>query len=258
MKKQDDHKREKELIVSIRDVYKSFEDNDVLKGVDLDLYKEENIVVMGRSGSGKSVLIKIIIGLMKPDKGVVRILGKEVHKLNKQGLIGLRLKIGFLFQQNALYDSMTVRENLEFPLMRNKKDISKKDIDKAVDEVLDAVGLTDTANQLPSELSGGQEKRIAIARTLILKPELILYDEPTAGLDPITSVEINDLIKEVKEKYKTSSIIITHDLTCAKTTGDKVFMLVDGKFIRQGDFEEVFETDDERIKGFYDYNFINK
>ena len=257
MNKENDHSgNKKEKIVSIKGVYKSFEDNDVLNGVDLDLYKEENIVVLGKSGSGKSVLIKIIIGLMKPDKGTVEVLGKEVHKLNKKELIGLRLKIGFLFQHNALYDSMTVRENLEFPLKRNKRDLAQEKIDEAVDDVLDAVGLTDTADQYPSELSGGQEKRIAIARTIILKPELVLYDEPTAGLDPITSVEINQLIKEVKERYKTSSVIITHDLTCAKTTGDKIFMLVDGKFIRHGDFEEVFETDDERIKGFYDYNFI--
>ena len=256
MNKENDHNDKKEKIVSIRGVYKSFEDNDVLKGIDLDVYKEENIVVLGKSGSGKSVLIKIIIGLMKPDKGTVEVLGKEVHKLNKKELIELRLKIGFLFQHNALYDSMTVRENLEFPLRRNKRDLTQEKIDEAVDDVLDAVGLTDTADQYPSELSGGQEKRIAIARTIILKPELVLYDEPTAGLDPITSVEINQLIKEVKERYKTSSVIITHDLTCAKTTGDKIFMLVDGKFVRQGDFDEVFETDDERIKGFYDYNFI--
>ena len=256
MSERDDHKSNKELIISIRDVYKSFEDNNVLQGVDLDLYKGENIVVMGRSGSGKSVLIKIIIGLMKPDKGIVKILGKEVHKLSKQELIELRLKIGFLFQSNALYDSMTVRENLEFPLIRNARDIPQEKINKAVDEVLDAVGLTETADQFPSELSGGQKKRIALARTLILEPELILYDEPTTGLDPITSVEINELIEKVKKRYKTSSIIITHDLTCAKQTGDKIFMLVDGKFVRHGDFEEVFETDDERIKGFYDYNFI--
>jgi phospholipid/cholesterol/gamma-HCH transport system ATP-binding protein len=193
---------------------------------------------------------------MKPDKGEVQILGKHVHQLNKQELIELRLKIGFLFQHNALYDSMTVRENIEFPLIRNKRNISQQELEEAVNDVLDAVGLIDTADQFPSELSGGQEKRIAIARTLILKPELILYDEPTAGLDPITSVEINELIKNVKKRYKTSSIIITHDLVCAKQTGDKIFMLVDGKFIKQGDFEEVFETDDERIKGFYDYNFI--
>ncbi len=259
MTRKSDHKKEdhrNEVVVSIKDVHKTFEENEVLKGVDLELRKGENIVVMGRSGSGKSVLIKIIIGLMKPDKGEVKVFGKEVHKLKKEELMELRLKIGFLFQHSALYDSMTVRENLEFPLTRNARDLSQREVDKAVDEVLDAVGLTDSADQYPSELSGGQEKRIAIARTLILKPDLILYDEPTAGLDPITSVEINELIKKVKEKYKTSSLLITHDLACAKQTGDKIVMLVDGKFIREGDFEEVFETDDERIKGFYDYNFI--
>ncbi|HEV8283250.1 MAG TPA: ATP-binding cassette domain-containing protein [Chitinophagaceae bacterium] len=245
-----------EAVISISKLYKSFDDNHVLQGIDLELYKGENIVVLGRSGSGKSVLIKIIAGLMKPDKGVVKVFGKEVHKLDKKELIELRLKIGFLFQHSALYDSMTVRENLEFPLIRHERNISQEKINKAIEDVLDAVGLAETADQLPAELSGGQEKRIAIARTLILKPEIILYDEPTAGLDPLTSVEINNLVKEVKERYKTSSIIITHDLACAKTTGDRIFMLVDGKFIRQGDFEEVFDTDDERIKGFYDYNFI--
>lgn len=244
-----------EPVVYIRGLYKSFDDNHVLNGIDLDLHKSENIIILGRSGSGKSVLIKIIIGLMDPDKGEVKVLGNEIHKLEKKELIQLRLKIGFLFQHNALYDSMTVRENLEFPLLRNDKKISQSELDSRVDDVLDAVDLRDTANQLPSELSGGQQKRIGIARSLILKPELILYDEPTAGLDPITSVEINHLIKEVKQRYKTSSIVITHDLTCARQTGDKIVMLIDGKFIREGDFEEVFETEDERIKGFYDYNF---
>jgi len=252
-----EHDKDKnEIVISIRGLYKSFADKHVLKGIDLDLHKGENMIVLGRSGSGKSVLIKIVIGLMKPDEGTVKVLGKDVHKIEKKELIDLRLKIGFLFQQNALYDSMTVRENLEFPLIRNVKNITQKQIDEAVDDVIDAVGLKDTANQLPAELSGGQKKRIGIARTLILKPSVILYDEPTAGLDPITSVEINNLIKEVKERYKTSSIIITHDLACAKQIGDKIVMLIDGKFIRQGDFEEVFETDDERVKGFYDYNFI--
>jgi phospholipid/cholesterol/gamma-HCH transport system ATP-binding protein len=249
------HTNGKEPVVYIRDLYKSFDENHVLNGVDLDLHKGENIIVLGRSGSGKSVLIKIIIGLMKPDKGTVKVLGKEIHKLEKKELIQLRLKIGFLFQHNALYDSMTVRENLEFPVLRNDRNISQSDLDKRVDEVLEAVGLANTANQLPSELSGGQEKRISIARSLILKPELILYDEPTAGLDPITSEEINNLIREVKEEYKTSSIVITHDLTCARQTGDRILMLIDGRFIKEGDFEEVFETEDERIKGFYDYNF---
>jgi phospholipid/cholesterol/gamma-HCH transport system ATP-binding protein len=245
----------KEPVVYIRGLHKSFDDNHVLNGIDLDLHKGENIIVLGRSGSGKSVLIKIIIGLMQPDEGEVKVLGKEIHKLEKKELIQLRLKIGFLFQHNSLYDSMTVRENLEFPLLRNNRNIAQQELTKNVDEVLEAVDLKDTADQLPAELSGGQQKRVSIARTLILKPELILYDEPTAGLDPITSVEINNLIKTVKERYKTSSIIITHDLTCARQTGDKILMLIDGKFIREGDFEEVFETEDERIKGFYDYNF---
>ena len=246
----------KEVVISIKELYKSFEDNDVLQGIDFQLHKSENVVVLGRSGSGKSVLIKIISGLMKPDKGDVKVLGKDVHKLNKKELIDLRLKIGFLFQHSALYDSMTVRENLEFPLKRNMRDISQEQIDKAVSEVLESVGLADTADQMPSELSGGQQKRIGIARTIIMKPEIILYDEPTAGLDPLTSYEINDLINEVQHKSKTSSVIITHDLTCAKKTGDRILMLIDGKFVRQGNFEEVFDTDDEKVKGFYDYNFI--
>jgi phospholipid/cholesterol/gamma-HCH transport system ATP-binding protein len=193
---------------------------------------------------------------MKPDKGVVNVFGKDVHKLDKKELTELRLRIGFLFQHSALYDSMTVRENLEFPLARHERNISPAKINEAVDDVLDAVGLANTADQFPAELSGGEEKRIAIARTLILKPEIILYDEPTAGLDPLTSVEINNLITEVKKRYKTSSIVITHDLVCAKQTGDRILMLIDGKFVRQGNFKEVFDTDDERIKGFYEYNFI--
>jgi phospholipid/cholesterol/gamma-HCH transport system ATP-binding protein len=246
----------KEVVISISKLYKSFDDNDVLQGIDLDLKKGENAVILGRSGSGKSVLIKIIAGLLKPDKGVVKVLGEQVDKLSKKELIKLRLRIGFLFQNNALYDSMTVSENLEFTLVRNQKDISGDEVNKAIKDALDEVGLAETANQLPAELSGGQKKRIAIARTLVLRPEIILYDEPTSELDPITGKEMNELINEVKERYKTSSIIITHDLTCAKTTGDRILMLIDGKFIRQGDFEEVFDTDDERIRGFFDYNFI--
>jgi phospholipid/cholesterol/gamma-HCH transport system ATP-binding protein len=250
------HNNNKEVVISIKGLYKSFEDNDVLQGIDFELHKGENVVVLGRSGSGKSVLIKIISGLMKPDEGVVKVLGKNVHELNKKELIDLRLKIGFLFQHSALYDSMTVRENLEFPLRRNVRDISQEQINKSVKEVLEAVGLADTADQMPTELSGGQQKRIGIARTIIMKPEIILYDEPTSGLDPLTSYEINDLINDVQNKAKASSVIITHDLTCAKKTGDRILMLIDGKFVRQGNFEEVFDTNDERVKGFYDYNFI--
>jgi phospholipid/cholesterol/gamma-HCH transport system ATP-binding protein len=228
----------------------------VLRGIDLDVYKGENVVVLGRSGTGKSVLIKIIAGLLMPDKGQVNVLGMEVEALTKEELRTLRLKLGFSFQNSALYDSMTVKENLEFPLVRNSKSLSRAEVNNAVETVLDAVGLSQTINQMPSELSGGQRKRIGIARTLILQPEIMLYDEPTAGLDPITCIEINDLINEVQEKYHTSSIIITHDLTCAKATGDRVAMMLDGKFVRQGGFEEVFTTEDERIKSFFDYNFI--
>jgi phospholipid/cholesterol/gamma-HCH transport system ATP-binding protein len=255
MKNQTENNKKEEVVVSISKLYKSFEDNDVLQGVDLDLRKGENAVVLGRSGSGKSVLIKIIAGLLRPDKGIVKVLGKQVDKLNKKELIKLRLKIGFLFQNNALYDSMTVSENLEFTLARNQKNISGEELSKAIKDALDEVGLAQTANQLPEELSGGQKKRIAIARTLVLRPEIILYDEPTSGLDPITSGEMNELINEVQKKYKTSSIIITHDLACAKTTGDRLLMLIDGKFTRQGNFEEVFDTDDEQVRGFFDYNF---
>ncbi len=245
-------------VISIRDLYKSFGNNHVLRGVDLDVYEKENVVVLGRSGTGKSVLIKIIAGLLKPDSGRVEVLGREVDKLSGAELTELRRKIGFSFQNSALYDSMTVCENLEFPLVRNLKHLSRAEINKSIDEVLDAVGLLQTKNQMPSELSGGQRKRIGIARTLILRPEIMLYDEPTAGLDPITSIEINNLINEVKERFETSAIVITHDLTCAKATGDRIAMMMDGKFIRQGTFEHVFESNDERIKNFYNYNFIQQ
>jgi phospholipid/cholesterol/gamma-HCH transport system ATP-binding protein len=245
-----------EPVISIRGLYKSFGKLDVLKGIDLDVFKSENLVVLGRSGTGKSVLIKIIVGLLKPDKGTLKVLGKEVENLNAKDLDALRLRVGFSFQNSALYDSMNVRENLEFPLTMNLKHLTKKEIGMAVEEVLDAVGLKDKMKQMPSELSGGQRKRIGIARTLILKPEIMLYDEPTSGLDPITSTEINELINDVQEKYNTSSIIITHDLTCAKETGDRIAMLLEGKFLKMGTFEEVFDTDDKQIKSFFNYNFI--
>ncbi|HYH57297.1 MAG TPA: ATP-binding cassette domain-containing protein [Anseongella sp.] len=243
-------------VITIRGLEKSFGDLDVLKNIDMDLFQGENLVVLGRSGSGKSVLIKIISGLLKPDKGSVNVLGREVDKISPAELRELRLKIGFSFQNSALYDSMTVRENLEFPLVRNMRHLSRKEINRQVEGVLDAVGLAQTINQMPSELSGGQKKRIGIARTLILKPEIMLYDEPTAGLDPITCTNINSLINEVQQRYNTTSIIITHDLTCAKATGDRVVMLLNGEFQREGTFEEVFNTTDERVLPFYDYNFI--
>lgn len=244
-------------LISIKGLTKSFGDLHVLRGIDLELYKGENLVVLGRSGTGKSVLIKIVSGLLRPDEGIVKVLGQEVDKLSTKELQALRLKIGFSFQNSALYDSMTVKENLEFPLIRNSPNLSKKEMEHAIDDVLDGVGLLSALHQMPSELSGGQRKRIGIARTLIMRPEIMLYDEPTAGLDPITCIEINNLINEVQTKYNTSSIIITHDLTCAKSTGDRIMMLLDGQFEKSGTFEEVFRSDDERIQTFYEYNFTS-
>src|SRR4051812_25736396 len=248
--------KKKEPVIQIRKLYKSFGENHVLRGIDLDVYRRENVVVLGRSGTGKSVLIKIIAGLLKADSGQVMVLDRDLNSLDEKGLHELRLLIGFSFQNSALYDSMTVKENLEFPLVRNRKQLSQKEVSSEVNEVLEAVGLSQTLHQMPSELSGGQRKRIGIARTLILRPQIMLYDEPTAGLDPITSLEINNLINEVKEKYHTSAIVITHDLTCARRTGDRIAMLLDGQFEMQGSFEEVFATKSERIQSFYNYNFI--
>jgi len=247
-----------EPVIEIRGLYKSFGDLHILKDINLDVFKGENMVVLGRSGAGKSVLIKILAGLLPPDQGVVKVLGQHVDQLKGKELDALRLRIGFSFQNSALYDSMSVRQNLEFPLKMNLRKLSKPDINNAVEEVLDAVGLLDKMDRMPSDLSGGQRKRIGIARTLILKPEIMLYDEPTSGLDPITSEEINDLINEVREKYNTSSIIITHDLTCAKMTNDRVAMLLEGQFVKVGTFEEVFESDNAQVKSFYNYNFIQQ
>lgn len=247
---------EENATINITGLSKSFGNLHVLSDIDLTLQIGEHIAVLGKSGSGKSVLIKIIAGLLLPDAGTVLTLGKNIATITEKEKRNLRLKIGFSFQNSALYDSMTVRENIEFPLVRKDKHLPQLEINKQVDAVLDAVGLRGTAEQMPSELSGGQRKRIGIARTLILEPELMLYDEPTAGLDPITCIEINNLIIELQKRYNSSAIIITHDLTCAKTTANKVVVLLDGKFVRQGTFKEVFDTDNQIVKQFYDYNFI--
>jgi len=245
-----------ESVISITGLYKSFEDLEVLRGIDFNLFKGENVAVLGKSGTGKSVLIKIIIGLLKPDKGEVLVLGKHVDQLNTKELDALRLRIGFSFQNSALYDSMNVAQNLAFPLRMNYKNLTKKEVLNAVEEVLESVGLKDKLKQMPSDLSGGQRKRIGIARTLILKPEIMLYDEPTSGLDPITSAEINELINAVQCEYNTSSVIITHDLTCAKNTGNRIAMMSEGRFLKIGTFNEVFDTKEEQVQGFFNYNFI--
>lgn len=247
-----------EIVISLKNLKKSFHNVMVLDGIDIDIRKGENIAVLGRSGSGKSVLIKIISGLLKPDSGLVKVLDQEVDKISAKQLRALRLKIGFSFQSSALYDSMSVKENLAFPLIRNKRNLSSDEVNNAIEGVLHDVELSHTIHQMPSELSGGQRKRIGIARTLILKPEIMLYDEPTSGLDPITSIGINNLITKVQQQYNTTSIIITHDLTCARNTADKVTMILDGKFLTPGSFKEVFTTGNPNTSAFYDYNFIKE
>ncbi|MGE0567621.1 MAG: ABC transporter ATP-binding protein [Bacteroidia bacterium] len=232
-------------------VHKSFGSNHVINGFDLKVRKGESVAVIGKSGSGKSVLIKCIIGLLKPEKGNIIVLGKNVVELKRRELDSLRVKVAFLFQSNALYDSMTVRENLEFPLRRHRTNMTPKEVDDLVIEALTNVGLAHTVDMLPAELSGGMKKRIALARTLILKPEIILYDEPTTGLDPITAREISNLMVDIQKKYNTSSIIISHDLSCVKITADKVVMLVGGKNYAEGTFEELSNSEDSVVRNFY-------
>lgn len=238
-------------VVEIKNLGKSFGSQEVLKDVSLRLLKEENLVVLGKSGSGKSVLIKCIVRLLNPDKGTISVLGKEVAALNDGALGTLRKKIGFLFQSGALYDSMTVRQNIEFPLRRVKKGLSQKEIDEKVKEVLEHVGLPDTPDKMPSQLSGGMRKRISLARTIVVDPEILLYDEPTTGLDPATSDEISSLINEVRKKYKTSSIIITHDIACARSTADRLIMLKDGEVFLEGTPDSFEKSDDPLIKSFF-------
>jgi phospholipid/cholesterol/gamma-HCH transport system ATP-binding protein len=244
---------EKQIVASIRDLHKSFGERDVLKGVNLDLYQSENLVILGRSGTGKSVLIKCMVGLIKPDSGSINVLGKDVFRLNAKELNELRLEIGFSFQGSALYDSMTIRENLEFPLKRNLGIYDRKKLNEMASEALEDVGLIHTMDQKPAELSGGMKKRVGIARTLILKPKIMLYDEPTSGLDPITSMEINELILSVREKYKTSSIIITHDISSAKHTSDRIVALIDGVNKVEGTFDELKKTREPELEPFFKY-----
>jgi phospholipid/cholesterol/gamma-HCH transport system ATP-binding protein len=241
---------EKPVIV-IENLEKSFGKEKVLTGLNLKLYEQENLVVLGKSGSGKSVLIKLIAGLLDCDSGTINVFDESVTTLNRNQLAALRLKIGFLFQSGALYDSMSVRDNLEFALRRVKKELSEKEIEDKVKEVLENVGLADSIDKIPSQLSGGMRKRIALARTIIVDPMIILYDEPTTGLDPTTSNEISTLILEVQKKYKTSSIIITHDIACARKVANRLLMLQDGVVYKEGKLEEFENSDDEIIQSFF-------
>ena len=240
-----------EKVAEIKGVYQSFGSQEVLKNLSLDLYKGENLVVLGKSGTGKSVLIKCLVGLIGIDKGTMTILGNSVETANEKELIEIRKKVGFLFQSAALYDSMSVRENLEFPLKRIEKNITKADIDSRVSEALENVGLLDAIDKMPSQLSGGMRKRVGLARTIVLNPEIILYDEPTTGLDSITSREISDLILSLQKKYNTSSIIITHDMPCAKLTANRIIILADGKEVGEGSYEELANSTDPLLNSFF-------
>ncbi len=237
--------------ISIRHLNKSFGKNEVLKDVDLTLGSGENLVVLGRSGSGKSVLIKCIIGLLQPDSGAIEVLGEEITTLEHDDLDKVRAKVGFLFQSNALYDSMTVRGNLEFPLRRHWIQVTQQEVDSMVQEALEDVGLAHTIDMMPAELSGGMQKRIALARTLILKPEIILYDEPTAGLDPITGREIINLILHVRKKYGSSALIISHDMNCVRLIADRVIVLYEGKPYATGNYQTLERSADPTVKQFF-------
>ena len=241
-----------EPIIVVKDVMKSYGDNRVLNNFNLVLNEGENLIIMGKSGSGKSVLIKCIIGLEKPDSGTITVMGKKINELDRTKLDELRTEIGFLFQGSALYDSMTVRENLEFPLRRHTKKFGIiKDTTPLVQQALENVGLAQTMNLMPDELSGGMKRRIALARTLILEPKVILYDEPTTGLDPITAKEILLLMKSIQEKYKTSSIIITHDVDCARVISNRMILLVEGINYAEGTFAELSLSKDPKVQAFF-------
>jgi phospholipid/cholesterol/gamma-HCH transport system ATP-binding protein len=244
-------KNDTQTVVEMRHVKKSFGKNQVLKDINLVINKGENVVVLGQSGTGKSVLIKGIVGLIDFDDGELILLGKNVSESRDKELIEIRKKIGFLFQSGALYDSMTVRENLEFPLIRQKGSIPKEEINSLITEALGNVGLAAAIDKTPTELSGGMRKRLGLARTLILKPEIMLYDEPTTGLDPITSKEISNLILEVQKKYDTTSIIITHDIECARLTGNRVIVIKDGICAAEGSFKDLENSADPWIKSFF-------
>jgi phospholipid/cholesterol/gamma-HCH transport system ATP-binding protein len=238
-------------IIEIKGLCKSFGENEVLKGVNLSVNKGENLVVLGRSGSGKSITIKCIVGLVLADEGEIKVFDTDITKLDNNQLNEIRLRIGFLFQNAALYDSMSVRQNLAFTLKRHVKGLSKEELEAEITEVLESVGLADAIDKMPSELSGGMRKRIGLARTLILRPEIVLYDEPTTGLDTITSREISELLLEIQKKNKTTSIIITHDMACAKHIGDRLMILKDGVIHTEGTYEVLEKSEDQWVRSFF-------
>jgi phospholipid/cholesterol/gamma-HCH transport system ATP-binding protein len=240
-----------EAIIEIDNLSKAFGSQRVLKGVTLKLFKGENLAVLGKSGNGKSVLIKCIVGLLKFDEGSIKVFDQDLNALSRKELGEMRQKIGFLFQSGALYDSMTVKQNLEFPLRRIRKELTVAKINEKIEEVLDQVGLSDALNKMPSQLSGGMRKRISLARTIIADPLIMLYDEPTTGLDPVTSAEISTLINKVQKKYKTSSIIITHDIECAISTANRMIMLDEGKVFMEGSLKDFRESSDPLVKSFF-------
>lgn len=240
-----------ENIIELKGVKKAFDGHEVLKNINLTVKKGENVVVIGKSGQGKSVTIKCIVGMIYPDEGSVLVMGKEMQEMSADELKNMRTKIGFLFQSAALYDSMTVGENLAFPLERVLKIKDEHEIEERSKEVLEAVGLADAIDKMPSDLSGGMRKRMGLARTIIVRPEIILYDEPTTGLDAITSREISELIMSIREKYKTTSIIITHDMACAEITADRVLIMDDGQYIAEGSYDELKNSKDEFIRSFF-------
>ena len=239
-------------VLSVRNLKKFFGSNHVIKDFSFDLFRAENIVVVGKSGSGKSVLIKCIIGLLEPNDGSIEVLGSDLTSLSVEQLDKMRARVGFLFQGNALYDSMTVRENLEFPLRRHWIKREHWNVEELVMEALENVGLPHTVDMMPADLSGGMRKRIALARTLILKPDIILYDEPTTGLDPVTSREIIALINSIRAKYQTAAVIISHDMNCVKLAGDRILMLIDGKCYAEGDFETLSRSADPKVSTFFE------
>lgn len=242
-----------EVVVQVKNLRKSFGDHTVIDDVSFDLHRKENITILGKSGTGKSVLIKSIVGLHEPDGGDLIVLGKSFNQLEDEELNQMRRKIGYLFQGGALYDSMTVKQNLLFPIKRqgHGNKMSKGEMNDAVENSLNEVGLVEAINKTPAELSGGMKKRIALARTLILRPEIVLYDEPTTGLDPVTSKEISNLILKMQDKFDISSITITHDISCVKITADRIFIIRDGKWGAEGTFDELESSDDEWVRSFF-------